>query len=157
TEQGLAGIVMTKGNPSCHVILRGGRQGPNYDHAHVERVLGMLRDAGLGTGVMIDASHDNSGKDHRKQAEVVRDVARQVADGQRGIAGLMIESFLFEGRQDLVDPARLTYGQSITDACIGWETTATLLRELADAVRARRASVSPTSASAGTRTPATSR
>ena len=164
TEQGLAGIVMTKGNPDCHVILRGGRQGPNYDHGHVERVLGMLRDAGLPPRVMIDASHDNSGKDHRKQVEVVRDVARQIADGERGIAGMMVESFLLEGRQDLplsaagaVDPARLTYGQSITDACIGWETTATLLRELADAVRARRVSVRPPSASAGTRTPATSR
>src|SRR5574341_634662 len=149
TEQGLAGIVMTKGNPSCHVILRGGRQGPNYDRAHVERVLGMLRDAGLGTGVMIDASHDNSGKDHCKQAEVVRDIARQVAEGQLGIAGLMIESFLFEGRQDLVDPAHLAYGQSITDACIGCETTATLLRELADAARARGASLRSAAASAG--------
>ncbi len=164
TDQGLAGIVMTKGNPSCHVILRGGRQGPNYDQAHVERVLGMLHDAGLPERVMIDASHDNSGKDHRRQAEVVRDVARQVAHGQRGIAGLMIESFLFEGRQDLpapsggaVDVGRLTYGQSITDACIGWETTATLLRELADAARARRDAVRQPAASAGTRTPATSR
>jgi len=164
TDQGLAGIVMTKGNPSCHVILRGGRQGPNYDQAHVERVLGMLHDAGLPERVMIDASHDNSGKDHRRQAEVVRDVARQVAHGQRGIAGLMIESFLFEGRQDLpapsggaVDVGRLTYGQSITDACIGWETTATLLRELADAARVRRDAVRQPAASAGTRTPATSR
>jgi 3-deoxy-7-phosphoheptulonate synthase len=157
TDQGLAGIVMTKGNPNCHVILRGGRNGPNYDQAHVERVLAMLRDAHLPERVMIDASHDNSGKDHRRQVEVVRDVAGQVARGQRGISGLMIESFLFEGRQDLVDPATLTYGQSITDACIGWETTATLLRELAEAARERRAAVRPPAPSAGTRAPATSR
>ena len=157
TDQGLAGIVMTKGNPDCHVILRGGRQGPNYDAAHVERVLGMLRDVGLGERVMIDASHDNSGKDHDRQVDVVREVAAQVAAGQRGIVGVMIESFLFEGRQDLVDPARLAYGQSITDACIGWERTATVLRELAMAVRSRRAAAMPPSASAGTRSPATSR
>jgi 3-deoxy-7-phosphoheptulonate synthase len=158
TDQGLAGIVMTKGNPTCHVILRGGRQGPNHDDAHVERVLAMLREAGLAERVMIDASHDNSGKDPRRQIDVVRDVAGQVARGQRGIAGLMIESFLVEGRQDLVDPARLAYGQSITDACIGWEDTAALLRELAEAVRQRRAAVrTSSSSSAGSRSPATSR
>ncbi|MBM4434120.1 MAG: 3-deoxy-7-phosphoheptulonate synthase [Chloroflexi bacterium] len=158
TDQGLAGIVMTTGNPACHVILRGGRQGPNYDETHVARVLAMLRDAGLAERVMIDASHDNSGKDHRRQVEVVRDVARQVARGQPGIAGVMIESFLAEGRQDLVDPAHLEYGQSITDACVGWETTVTLLRELADAARERRGAARPAaSASSGGRTPATSR
>jgi 3-deoxy-7-phosphoheptulonate synthase len=157
TEQGLAGIVVTTGNPNCHVILRGGRQGPNYDRAHVQRVLAMLRDEGLAPRVMIDASHDNSGKDHRRQPDVVRDVAAQIADGERGIAGLMIESFLVEGRQELVDPGQLTYGQSVTDACVGWDTTATLLRELAAAVRARREASRPPSPSAGTRTPATSR
>ena len=157
TEQGLAGIVVTTGNPSCHVILRGGRQGPNYDRAHVQRVLGMLRDEALTPRVMIDASHDNSGKDHRRQPDVVRNVATQIAEGERGIIGLMIESFLVEGRQDLVDPAHLVYGQSVTDACIGWDTTVDLLQGLAAAVRERRAAASRSSASAGTRTPATSR
>ncbi len=175
TEQGLAGIVVTTGNPNCHVILRGGRQGPNYDREHVQRVLAMLREARLAPRVMIDASHDNSGKDHRRQPDVARDVAAQIAEGERGIVGLMIESFLVEGRQDLIDRTRLVYGQSITDACIGWDETAVLLRELAAAVRVRRASrvatrpgaptpgaptpeaVRRPSASAGTRTHATSR
>ena len=164
TEQGLAGIVVTTGNPTCHVILRGGRQGPNHDHAHVQRVLGMLRDERLAPRVMIDSSHDNSGKDHRRQPAVVRDIAAQIADGERGIVGVMIESFLIEGRQDLplspagaVEPSRLVYGQSITDTCIGWEATDVLLRELAAAVRARRVTLRRTSGSGGSRTLATPR
>lgn len=158
TDQGLAGIVMTRGNPDCHVILRGGRQGPNYDHTHVQRVLGMLHEQGLPPRVMIDCSHDNSGKDHTRQPAVVRDVAAQVADGERGIVGLMIESFLVEGRQDLVGSKAPTYGQSITDACIGWDETALLLRQLTEAVRGRRrALTAPRPAPAGTRTLATSR
>ena len=162
TEQGLAGIVVTNGNPQCHVILRGGRQGPNYDAAHVQRVLGMLRDQGLRPRVLIDCSHDNSGKDHTKQPNVARDIAAQVAAGERGIVGLMIESFLIEGRQDLpkadgaIDRDGLVYGQSVTDACVGWETTTTLLRELAAAVRARRAPLTRP-ASGGSRTLAPSR
>jgi 3-deoxy-7-phosphoheptulonate synthase len=108
---------------------------------------------------MIDCSHDNSGKDHQRQPAVARDVAAQIAAGERGIAGLMIESFLLEGRQDLRDRDGLTYGQSVTDSCIGWDTTTTLLRELAAAVRARRAAGAATraSASTGSRTLATSR
>ena len=162
TDQGLAGIVMTKGNPMCHVILRGGRQGPNHDHAHVQRVLAMLGEHGMTPRVMIDCSHDNSGKDHRRQPAVVRDVARQVTGGERGIVGVMIESFLVEGRQDLppsgaVPGRELTYGQSVTDACIGWDESAALLRELASAVRARRAAASPPADPAGTRTLAPSR
>ena len=163
TEQGLAGIVVTNGNPQCHVILRGGRQGPNYDTTHVQRLLSMLRDQGIKPRVMIDCSHDNSGKDHAKQPVVARDIAAQIANGERGIVGLMIESFLIEGRQDLpktegaVDRDHLVYGQSITDACVGWDTTTTLLRELAAAVRARRAPSTRPSASAGSRTLATSR
>jgi 3-deoxy-7-phosphoheptulonate synthase len=163
TEQGLAGIVVTNGNPMCHVILRGGRQGPNYDAAHVQRVLSMLRDQGLRSRVMIDCSHDNSGKDAQKQPGVVRDVASQIAAGERGVVGLMLESFLIEGRQDLpktegaIDRDQLVYGQSITDACVGWEATTLLLRELAAAVRARRAPAMRPSASGGSRTLATSR
>jgi len=157
TEQGLAGIVATKGNPDCHVILRGGRTGPNHDRASVQRLFGLLRDAGQVVRVMIDASHDNSRKDHRRQPVVMRDVAAQMAEGQRGIVGVMIESFLVEGRQDLVDPAGLVYGQSITDACLGWDDTAAALRELAGAVRARREAARSPSGSGGIRSLATSR
>jgi 3-deoxy-7-phosphoheptulonate synthase len=140
TEQGLAGIVSTTGNPDCHVILRGGATGPNYDTIHVQKTLAALRDAGLPPRLMIDASHGNSDKDHGRQPLVVRDVAAQVAQGETGIIGMMMESFLVEGRQDLDDPARLVYGQSVTDACMSWETTVPVLRELAAAVTARRQS-----------------
>jgi 3-deoxy-7-phosphoheptulonate synthase len=140
TEQGLAGIVSTRGNPDCHVILRGGSSGPNYDAMSVQKTLAALRDAGLPPRLMIDASHGNSEKDYTRQALVVRDVAAQLAQGETGLIGMMMESFLVEGRQDLRDPARLTYGQSITDACMSWDTTVSVLHELAAAVRARRAS-----------------
>jgi len=140
TEQGLAGIVSTRGNPDCHVILRGGQSGTNYDAGSVGKTLDALRDAGLPARLMIDTSHGNSEKDYRRQALVARDVASQVAQGETGIVGLMMESFLVDGRQDLRDPARLVYGQSITDACMGWEMTVPVLRELADAVRKRRRS-----------------
>ena len=138
TEQGLAGIVATRGNPDCHVILRGGATGPNYDAMSVQKTLSALRDAGMPPRVMIDASHGNSEKDYKRQAQVVRDVAAQVAQGEMGIAGMMMESFLVDGRQDLRDPAALVYGQSITDACMGWDMTVPVLNELAAAVHARR-------------------
>jgi 3-deoxy-7-phosphoheptulonate synthase len=138
TEQGLAGIVSTRGNPDCHVILRGGASGPNHDAMSVQKTLAALRDAGLPPRLMIDASHGNSEKDYRRQPRVVREVAAQIAQGEAGIMGMMMESFLVDGRQDLGDPARLVYGQSVTDACMGWEMTVPVLRELAAAVRARR-------------------
>jgi len=138
TEQGLAGIVATRGNPDCHVILRGGATGPNYDAMSVQKTLSALRDAGMQSRLMIDASHGNSEKDYKRQPLVVREVAAQVAQGELGIAGMMMESFLLDGRQELRDPASLTYGQSITDACMGWELTVPVLQELAAAVRARR-------------------
>lgn len=138
TEQGLAGIVSTRGNPDCHVILRGGRTGPNYDRASVQDALRLLRQSSLPAQLMVDCSHGNSDKDFRRQPVVAHEVGEQVADGERGILGLMIESFLAEGRQDLRDPADLTYGQSITDACLGWDTTADTLRHLARASRRRR-------------------
>jgi 3-deoxy-7-phosphoheptulonate synthase len=140
TEQGLAAIVTTRSNPDCHVVLRGGRSGPNHDRESVQRTLELLRKAGLPPRVMIDASHDNSGKDYRRQPGVAAEIAAQVAEGERGIVGMMLESFLVEGRQDLVDKERLVYGQSITDSCISWETTEEVLDQLAEAVRARRAS-----------------
>ncbi len=138
TERGLAGIVSTRGNADCHVILRGGQGGPNYDAASVQKVLASLRDAGLPPRVMIDTSHGNSEKDYRRQPVVAREIAAQVAQGERGIIGVLLESFLVDGRQDLRDPTKLVYGQSITDACMGWEMTVPVLRELAAAVRARR-------------------
>ena len=138
TEQGLAGIVSTRGNPDCHVILRGGASGPNHDAISVQKALAALRDAGLPPRLMIDASHGNSEKDYRRQPLVVREVAAQVAQGEAGIVGMMMESFLVDGRQDLGDPARLVYGQSITDACMGWDMTLPVLHELAAAVRTRR-------------------
>ena len=138
TEQGLAGIVSTAGNPDCHVILRGGAAGPNHDAIHVQKTLAALRDAGLPPRLMVDASHGNSEKDYRRQPLVVRDVAAQVAQGEAGIIGMMMESFLVGGRQDLTDPTELVYGQSITDGCMGWEASVPVLRELAAAARARR-------------------
>jgi 3-deoxy-7-phosphoheptulonate synthase len=140
TEQGLAGIVSTRGNPDCHVILRGGQSGPNYDAMSVQKTLAALRDAGVAARLMIDTSHGNSDKDHLRQPAVARDIAAQIAQGETGIVGVMMESFLVDGRQDLVDRSRLVYGQSITDACLGWDQTVPVLHELADAVRQRRTS-----------------
>jgi 3-deoxy-7-phosphoheptulonate synthase len=139
TEQGFAAFVSTRGNPYGHVILRGGARGPNYDRASVQAALAALRDAGLPERLVVDASHGNSERDHQRQPTVVRDIAAQIAAGERGIAGVMVESFLVAGRQDLSDPSRLVYGQSITDACIGWEDTVAVLQDLASAVRERRA------------------
>jgi 3-deoxy-7-phosphoheptulonate synthase len=138
TEQGLAAFVSTRGNPYGHVILRGGARGPNYDRASVRGALDALREAGLPERLIIDASHGNSERDHLRQVVVTADIAGQIAAGERGIAGVMIESFLVAGRQELTDPSRLVYGQSITDACIGWDETVTALQGLASAARERR-------------------
>jgi 3-deoxy-7-phosphoheptulonate synthase len=138
TEQGLAAFVSTRGNPYGHIILRGGARGPNYDRASVRAALDALRAGGVPERLIIDASHGNSERDHQRQPTVVREIAAQIAAGERGIAGVMVESFLVAGRQELGDPSRLVYGQSITDACIGWDETETVLGELAVAARARR-------------------
>jgi 3-deoxy-7-phosphoheptulonate synthase len=138
TEQGLTAIVATRGNPDCHVILRGGQMGPNYGAASVQKVAQAMRDAGLSPRIMIDTSHGNSEKDWRRQPLVARDVGEQVAQGDPSIVGVMMESFLVEGRQNVAARSALTYGQSITDACLGWEATPPVLRELAAAARARR-------------------
>ncbi len=143
TEQGLAGIVSTRGNPDCHIILRGGGRGPNSDAKSVQQALASLRDAGVSPRLIVDLSHGNSGKDYRRQPLVAREVAAQLAAGEAGIAGVMMESFIAAGRQELKDPRQLVYGQSITDACLSWEETVPALRELAAAVRARRAGLRP--------------
>jgi 3-deoxy-7-phosphoheptulonate synthase len=135
---GTPAILHTTGNPECHVILRGGHNAPNYGADAIANATELLRAASLPERVMIDLSHDNSGKDPDRQPAVAAAVADQVAAGNRDIVGVMLESFLVGGRQDLVAGHDLVYGQSITDACIGWETTVEVLDGLADAVQARR-------------------
>jgi 3-deoxy-7-phosphoheptulonate synthase len=140
TDDGRAAISETTGNRDGHVVLRGGAAGPNYDAASVAGTIDRLMRAGLSPRVVIDASHGNSAKDHQRQSSVAGEIAERLAVGERAIAGIMFESFLVAGRQDLpVSTAnRLAYGQSVTDACIGWDTTALLLEQLADAVNRRR-------------------
>ncbi len=136
TKGGHSAIVSTGGNGDCHVILRGGRQ-PNYDRAAVAEACREADAVGLDCRLMIDASHGNSSKQPGKQADVIADVADQVAGGERRVFGVMIESHLVGGSQDLAG-GELTYGQSITDACLGWNETLPLLDRLAEAVEARR-------------------
>ncbi len=142
-RSGTAAILHTSGNPDCHVILRGGRGEPNYAPAAVDHALEKLRAAGLPERLVIDASHANSGKDPARQPAVAADVGSQLAEGSRAIVGVMLESFLEAGRQDLETGGALVYGQSITDACMDWETTAEVLDGLAEAVRARRETGEP--------------
>ena len=138
TKSGQSAIFATTGNPECHVILRGGRHKVNYTSESVQEVSELLEQAGLPARVMIDCSHSNSGKDYRRQPEVCRNVAEQVAGGDRRIIGVMLESNLVAGAQKLVPGKKPVYGQSITDACLGWDETLPLLRELAKAVRKRQ-------------------
>jgi len=140
TKAGHSAIFTTTGNVDGHLILRGGTR-PNYDTESVNIAAENLIDAGLAPHIMIDLSHANSRKKHAKQIDVGRDVAGQVARGDQRIFGVMIESFLTEGRQDWKQNKTLTYGQSLTDACISWENTAPLLRQLAQAVQDRRDTV----------------
>lgn len=137
-EDGRAALVETEGNPDGHVILRGGRGGPNCDAESVAAAANLLARAGLGQRLVVDASHGNSGKDHVRQAEVAGEIGAQVAAGNDTIVGVMLESFLRAGRQEPA-PSGLTYGQSVTDACMSWETTTGILRGLATAARERRA------------------
>jgi 3-deoxy-7-phosphoheptulonate synthase len=138
TEQGVAAIVVTRGNLDTHVILRGGATGPNFDAESVEKSLADLARNGMPQRVMVDASHGNSFKDYRKQPDVVAAVAEQVAAGQRGIIGVMLESFVVDGAQKFTNKGDLVRGQSITDSCMGWEMTVPVLHQLAAAVRSRR-------------------
>ena len=139
---GTPAILYTRGNSDCHIILRGGRDAPNYTSDAVAGALALLRAAGLPERVVIDVSHDNSGKDASRQPPVAAEVAAEIAAGSHAIVGVMLESFLVGGRQDLGAPGALRYGQSITDACIDWETTVEVLDGLAGAVRARRTATS---------------
>ena len=135
----VAAIVATRGNPHCHVILRGGSNGPNYGPEAVQSAVALLEKNKLPGKLMIDTSHANSGKDPSKQPAVAEAIASQVASGSRAIFGVMIESFLVAGRQEIGDRAQMTFGQSVTDGCLGWDTTVPVLEELADSVRKRRA------------------
>ncbi|MEZ9510668.1 3-deoxy-7-phosphoheptulonate synthase AroG [Vibrio breoganii] len=137
TKYGHSAIVETGGNPDCHIILRGGKE-PNYSAEHVADIKQQLEASKLRQKVMIDFSHANSSKQYQRQVNVSDDVSAQLANGEQAIFGVLIESHLVEGRQDLVDGKAPTYGQSITDACIGWEDTEKVLHQLADAVTARR-------------------
>jgi 3-deoxy-7-phosphoheptulonate synthase len=138
TKNGLAAIVSTHGNTACHLILRGSSSGPNYDEVSVNDTIAQLQTKQQQTGLMIDCSHGNSRKDHRKQSEVAASVAQQVANGNAQITGVMLESHLVEGKQALKNKADLTYGQSITDACLSWQQTEPVLAQLAQAVMQRR-------------------
>jgi len=137
TKAGHSAIVSTNGNEDCHIILRGGKH-PNYDAASVDAAARELGTAGLEQRLMIDCSHSNSQKMYQRQIDVAREIARQVASGEERIMGLMVESHLKAGRQDLVSGKELVYGLSITDPCIGWEDSVPLLRNVAEAVRKRR-------------------
>jgi 3-deoxy-7-phosphoheptulonate synthase len=137
TKGGHSAIVSTKGNEDCHIILRGGKA-PNFDAASVEAACADLGKAGLAQRLMIDASHANSQKNHQNQIAVCESIASQLAAGEQRIVGVMIESHLVAGRQDLLPGKPLTYGQSITDACLGWEDSVRCLDTLAEAVRKRR-------------------
>jgi 3-deoxy-7-phosphoheptulonate synthase len=137
TKAGHSAIVSTIGNEDCHIILRGGKL-PNYDAASVDAACKELAAAGLAQHVMIDLSHSNSQKNYMRQVDVGKEVASEIAQGDARIIGVMIESHLKAGRQDLLPGKELVYGQSITDACIGWEETVPLLETLAEAVRSRR-------------------
>jgi 3-deoxy-7-phosphoheptulonate synthase len=138
TKMGMAAIFETRGNDDTHVILRGGKQGPNYDAASIDACSAILARAGLRQQVMVDCSHANSNKSHSRQIDVAADLASQIATGDRRIIGVMIESHLEEGRQDLTPGVPLRRGVSITDACLGWAQTEPVLRQLAQAVRERR-------------------
>jgi 3-deoxy-7-phosphoheptulonate synthase len=136
-KSGQVAIVETRGNDDCHIILRGGKA-PNYDAASVQAACEDLKKAKLPERLMIDCSHANAAKDHRRQAEVAADIGRQLAGGEKRVIGVMVESHLVAGRQDLVPGKPLAFGQSITDACLGWDESVKVLQGLADAVLARR-------------------
>jgi 3-deoxy-7-phosphoheptulonate synthase len=138
TPAGAAAVVTTTGNSECHIILRGGRSGPNYYPGDVAAALDTVTKADLPRRLMVDASHGNSQKDYRRQPAVADVVADQIASGEQGIVGVMLESFIEAGKQAPGDPATLVYGQSITDSCMDIDTTAEVLSRLAGAVRRRR-------------------
>jgi len=137
TKYGHSAIVQTTGNEDCHIILRGGKE-PNYSKAHVDAVNEQLTAAKLPNNIMVDFSHANSAKQFKRQMDVSTDISAQISAGDKSLFGVMIESHLVEGRQDIIDGGAVTYGQSVTDACINWDDSETVMRQLSDAVKARR-------------------
>ena len=133
---GTSAILHTTGNRDCHIILRGGRDATNYDSDSIAATLADLRAVNLPERVIVDASHDNSGKDYERQPRIASEIASEIAGGEAAIVGVMLESFLESGRQDL--GGKLNYGQSVTDACMSWETTVEVLRGLDEASASRR-------------------
>ncbi len=140
TKDGTSAIFATAGNPDCHLILRGGSDSPNYDADNIEQAASLLTKAKLPPNIMVDFSHANSHKQHEKQLDVGRDIANQLVAGEKRIFGVMIESNLEAGRQDVKKGEELVYGQSITDACLGWDQTLPLIDLLANAAHKRRSS-----------------
>jgi 3-deoxy-7-phosphoheptulonate synthase len=138
TKEGYSAIFATTGNDDCHIILRGGKE-PNYDAAHVEQAVKELSAADVQTRLMVDCSHANSQKDHQRQVDVAKVIAEQIWQGNENLMGVMIESHLVAGRQDVEEGKDLIYGQSVTDACINWQDSVGILKNLADAVKQRRA------------------
>lgn len=138
SSQGLAAIVNTSGNDTCHTILRGGKTGPNFEKPHIDATSKLMLKANLVDNVMVDCSHGNSNKDHKNQVRVAADIAAQMRDGDDRIIGVMLESNILEGNQALIPGQPLEYGKSVTDACMSWETTVEVLQDLAAAVRDRR-------------------
>ncbi len=138
TKEGYSAIFATTGNDDCHIILRGGKE-PNYDATHVKQAIAELEAAGVQQRLMVDCSHANSQKDHQRQIDVADVIAEQISQGNENIMGVMIESHLVAGRQNVEAGKELVYGQSVTDACINWNDSIKVLRNLADAVKQRRA------------------
>ncbi len=138
TKAGRSAIFSTTGNEDCHIILRGGTSGPNYDQESIRNAVAQLKQASLPARLMVDCSHANSLKQHERQLLVGRNIAKQLTAGEHHIIGVMVESHLIAGRQDIEPDKEMVFGQSITDACLGWSDSEQLIRELADAVQTRR-------------------
>ncbi|MEM7476105.1 MAG: 3-deoxy-7-phosphoheptulonate synthase [Planctomycetota bacterium] len=138
TKSGDSAIVTTRGHDCCHVILRGSSAGPNYEAKQIDAVVKHLNDASLPAHLMVDCSHGNSSKDHRNQPKVAADLCRQIGDGSRSISATMLESFIVEGNQPIQATEDLVYGMSVTDACMDWDATLSVLKGFAEAVRMRR-------------------
>ncbi len=137
TKEGYSAIFATTGNDDCHIILRGGKE-PNYDAAHVKQAITELKAANVQSRLMVDCSHANSQKDYQRQVDVAKAIAQQISAGNENIMGVMIESHLVAGRQDVEEGKELVYGQSVTDACINWDDSVAVLNNLANAVKQRR-------------------